>query len=73
MLPENPGPLAVELLAVARDNPAEVRQWMGGQADLIVCNCETPLAKWDKSDPNRTKTCGRQQGHIVAGLEMQVC
>eukprot|EP00752_Nemacystus_decipiens_P015919 g14226.t1 len=70
-LPPTPGPLAVGLLAVARENPAGVREWIGGRANMISCDCETPLPKWDKTDPNRTTTCGRQEGDIVAALDLQ--
>eukprot|EP00752_Nemacystus_decipiens_P004378 g4001.t1 len=38
---------------------------------MISCDCETPLPKWDKTDPNRTTTCGRQEGDIVAALDLQ--
>ncbi|CAM9856679.1 unnamed protein product [Pylaiella littoralis] len=30
------------------------------------CECEVRLPRWDKKHPNRTTTCGNQQGFLVS-------
>ncbi|CAB1108801.1 unnamed protein product [Ectocarpus sp. CCAP 1310/34] len=66
----NQTPLAKALLQA---NPGGVRALLKEQAVTAAkgCGCETPQPGWDKSDPDRITTCGRQQAHIIAGVSIQ--
>ncbi|CAB1096776.1 unnamed protein product [Ectocarpus sp. CCAP 1310/34] len=66
-------PLSKALLQTAVGNSGGVRALLEEQAVTAAkgCGCETPQPGWDKSDPDRITTCGRQQAHIIAGVSIQ--
>ncbi|CAN0281023.1 unnamed protein product, partial [Pylaiella littoralis] len=64
---------AAAMLEQATNDPSHIRDWLEQQVPEAAgeCECEVPLPKWDKKNPNRTTTCGNQQGFLVSQLDIQ--
>ncbi|CAM9866587.1 unnamed protein product [Pylaiella littoralis] len=65
--------LAAAMLEQATNDPSHIRDWLEQQVPEAAgeCECEVPLPKWDKKKPNRTTTCGNQQGILVSQVDIQ--
>jgi len=74
-LSQFPTPLAKELFEVCTSKARSVREWLltSAREEAAPCACPTPLPMWDKADPKKAATCGRQQAYIISTIDMQVC
>ena len=74
-LSQFPTPLAKELFEVCTSKERSVREWLltSAREEAAPCACPTPLPMWDKADPKKAATCGRQQAYIISTIDMQVC
>ena len=72
-LSQFPTPLAKELFEVCTSKERSVREWLltSAREEAAPCACSTPLPMWDKADPKKAATCGRQQAYIISTIDMQ--
>ena len=72
-LPEHPTAAATEMIAVARKNAPDLRDWLLARAKKSAsCVCTQPRLRWSKHDPQAASTCGDENAGKVASISMEV-